>query len=60
MASIINNLTSNIGWHTTSAEITDERIKEIFAEQTGFAFDDNPGDGMALMDFVRAVLREAQ
>ena len=41
-------------------ELTDERIKQIFAEETGFNFDDNPGDGMALMDFVRAVLKEAQ
>lgn len=44
----------------TLKEITDESIKQIFAKETGFDFDDNPGDGMALMDFVRAVLREAQ
>ena len=41
-------------------ELSDERIKQIFADETGFNFDDNPGDGMALMDFVRAVLKEAQ
>jgi hypothetical protein len=41
-------------------ELSDERIKQIFADETGFDFDDNPGDGMALMDFVRAVLKESR
>jgi predicted HTH transcriptional regulator len=41
-------------------ELTDEEIKQIFLEQTGFYFDDNPADDLALMDFARAILRKAQ
>ena len=41
-------------------ELTDEEIKQIFVEQTGFYFDDNPADDLALMDFARAILRKAQ
>ena len=41
-------------------ELTDEEIKQIFQEQTGFFFDDNPADDLALMDFARAILRKAQ
>ena len=41
-------------------ELTDEEIKQIFQEQTGFYFDDNPADDLALMDFARAILRKAQ
>ena len=40
------------------AELTDEEIKQIFQEQTGFFFDDNPADDLALMDFARAILRK--
>jgi len=40
--------------------LTDEEIKQIFQEQTGFYFDDNPADDLALMDFARAILRKAQ
>ena len=40
--------------------LTDEEIKQIFTEQTGFYFDDNPADNLALMDFARAILRKAQ
>jgi hypothetical protein len=40
--------------------LTDEEIKQIFQEQTGFFFDDNPADDLALMDFARAILRKAQ
>jgi hypothetical protein len=39
--------------------LTDEEIKQIFQEQTGFFFDDNPADDLALMDFARAVLKKA-
>ena len=39
--------------------LTDEEIKQIFQEQTGFYFDDNPADDLALMDFARAILRKA-
>ena len=39
--------------------LTDEEIKQIFQEQTGFFFDDNPADDLALMDFARALLRKA-
>ena len=41
-------------------ELTDEEIKQIFQEQTGFFFDDNPADGLALMDFARAILKKAR
>ena len=41
-------------------ELTDEEIKQIFLEQTGFYFDDNPADDLALMDFAKAILRKAQ
>ena len=41
-------------------ELSDEEIKKVFAEETGFNFDDNPGDGMDLMGFARAVIRKAQ
>ncbi len=41
-------------------ELTDEEIKQTFQEQTGFFFDDNPADDLALMDFARAILRKAQ
>ena len=44
----------------TVKELTDEEIKQIFVEQTGFYFDDNPADDLALMDFARAILRKAQ
>jgi len=40
-------------------ELTDEEIKQIFQEQTGFFFDDNPADDLALMDFARAILKKA-
>jgi hypothetical protein len=40
-------------------ELTDEEIKQIFLEQTGFFFDDIPADGLALMDFARAILKKA-
>ena len=40
-------------------ELTDEEIKQTFQEQTGFYFDDNPADDLALMDFARAILRKA-
>ena len=40
--------------------LTDEEIKQIFQEQTGFYFDDNPADDLALIDFARAILRKAQ
>jgi len=40
--------------------LTDEEIKQIFQEQTGFFFDDNPADDLALMDFAIAILRKAQ
>lgn len=40
-------------------QLTDEEIKQIFQEQTGFYFDDNPADDLALMDFARAILRKA-
>ena len=40
--------------------LTDEEIKQTFQEQTGFYFDDNPADDLALMDFARAILRKAQ
>ena len=39
--------------------LTDEEIKQIFQEQTGFFFDDNPADDLALMDFARAILKKA-
>ena len=42
------------------AELTDEEIKQTFQEQTGFYFDDNPADDLALMDFAKALLLEAQ
>ena len=35
--------------------LSDEEIKQIFQEQTGFYFDDNPADDLALMDFARAI-----
>ena len=38
-------------------ELTDEEIKQVFLEQTGFVLDKSP---MALMDFARALLRKAQ
>ena len=41
-------------------ELTDGEIKQIFQEQTGFYFDDNPADDLALMDFAKALLLEAQ
>jgi hypothetical protein len=41
-------------------ELTDEEINQIFVEQTGFYFDDNPADDLALMDFAKALLLEAQ
>ena len=41
-------------------QLTDEEIKQTFQEQTGFYFDDNPADDLALMDFARAILRKAQ
>lgn len=41
-------------------ELTDEEIKQIFLEETGFYFDDNPADDLALMDFAKAILRKAQ
>jgi hypothetical protein len=44
----------------TAKTLTDEEIKQIFQEQTGFFFDDNPADDLALMDFARAILRKAQ
>ncbi len=44
----------------TAKTLTDEEIKQIFKEQTGFYFDDNPADDLALMDFARAILRKAQ
>lgn len=40
-------------------ELSDEEIKQIFQEQTGFYFDDNPADDLALMDFARAILKKA-
>jgi hypothetical protein len=42
------------------SDLTDEEIKQVFQEQTGFFFDDNPADDLALMDFARAILRKAQ
>lgn len=45
---------------TKFRELSDEEIKKVFAEETGFNFDDNPGDGMDLMGFARAVIRKAQ
>ena len=45
---------------TRFRELSDEEIKKVFAEETGFNFDDNPGDGMDLMGFARAVIRKAQ
>jgi predicted HTH transcriptional regulator len=55
----------NLAWYESNpphpAEtLTDEEIKQIFQEQTGFHFDDNPADDLALMDFARAILRKAQ
>ena len=41
-------------------ELSETRIKQIFVEQTGFYFDDNPADDLALMDFAKALLLEAQ
>jgi hypothetical protein len=41
-------------------EMSETRIKQIFVEQTGFYFDDNPADDLALMDFAKALLLEAQ
>ena len=46
--------------YPTVKELTDEEIKQTFQEQTGFYFDDNPADDLALMDFARAILRKAQ
>ena len=43
-----------------SKEMSETRIKQIFVEQTGFYFDDNPADDLALMDFAKALLLEAQ
>ena len=43
----------------TAKTLTDEEIKQIFQEQTGFFFDDNPADDLALMDFARAILKKA-
>jgi predicted HTH transcriptional regulator len=43
----------------TVKDLSDEEIKQIFQEQTGFHFDDNPADDLALMDFARAILRKA-
>ena len=40
--------------------MSETRIKQIFVEQTGFYFDDNPADDLALMDFAKALLLEAQ
>ena len=41
-------------------EMSETRIKQIFVEKTGFYFDDNPADDLALMDFAKALLLEAQ
>ena len=41
-------------------QLSETRIKQIFVEQTGFYFDDNPADDLALMDFAKALLLEAQ
>ena len=40
--------------------MTAEEIKQIFLAQTGFYFDDNPADNLALMDFARAILKKAR
>jgi hypothetical protein len=37
-------------------ELSDEEIKQIFADETGFVLDDSP---MALLDFARAILKKA-
>ena len=68
--------TSNNGWNVSQKymdlpigtllythpvkELSETRIKQIFVEQTGFYFDDNPADDLALMDFAKALLLEAQ
>jgi hypothetical protein len=36
--------------------LTDEEIKQIFQEQTGYVLDES---SMALMDFARAILKKA-
>lgn len=51
-------IVDNIHW-VKQKDLTDEEIKQIFLDETGFDFDDNPGDGMALMDFARAILKRA-
>ena len=38
-------------------ELTDEEIKQIFVEESGFDVDTCP---IAIMDFARAILRKAQ
>jgi hypothetical protein len=59
----------NVDWEDTGCiplyrhpvkTLTDGEIKQIFQEQTGFFFDDNPANDLALMDFARAILRKAQ
>ena len=47
------------GNNKVNFQLTDEEIKQTFQEQTGFYFDDNPADDLALMDFARAILRKA-
>ena len=37
--------------------LTDEEIKQVFKDETGFVLDESP---MALVDFARAILRKAQ
>lgn len=41
-------------------ELTDDEIKQVFVESTGFDFDDNPGDSMDLLGFAHNVIRKAQ
>jgi hypothetical protein len=43
--------------NTAPKELSDEEIKQIFADETGFVLDDSP---MALLDFARAILKKAQ
>ena len=58
--SLVEEITEGFKALETMRTLTDEEIKQVFQEQTGFFFDDNPADDLALMDFARAILRKAQ
>ena len=45
--------------YTAPKQLSDEEIKQIFADQTGFFIDCGIVRGLAIMDFARAILKKA-